>query len=219
MKSASPNLLASASQNGDDTSMRSDPAANHDPSNLERLCNAVEQRDALATEAFTLAFLLQSKEVSSLYFAWVMQIVFDLGKMSPGWQAAFESVYERQSASRRILYRDAMTKLYLRSGDYAIAEKFLAARPELPEELADAMEVYLGLKRYDAAKTVAEICGQKMVHYRDPHSLRILLRTLRRYHRAVEAREYSRWELRHLIESVEGEWQRRIEPRRNAEVA
>ncbi len=139
-----------------------------------------------------------------------MQIIFDLGKMSPGWQAAFERVYENQPTSRRILYRDSMTKLYLRSGDYALAEKFLAARPELPEELADAMDVYLGFKRYDAAKTVAEICGQTMVQYRDSHSLRILLRTLRRYHRAVEAREYSRWELRHLIESIEDRWQGRI---------
>src|SRR5260370_14752224 len=66
MKSASPNLLASASQNGDDISMRSDPAANHDPSNLERLCKAVEQRDSFATEAFALAFLLRSTEASSL---------------------------------------------------------------------------------------------------------------------------------------------------------
>ena len=175
---------------------------------MEQLSKAIEDKDPHAIECFALMFLLSSGPVHAIDFAWVMQIILDHGKMSPGWKAAFEQAYERQPPSRRILYRDSMTKLYRWFKDYHMAANFLASKPELPEELSDAMEVYLHLKRYDDARTVAEVCGQRMVVCRDPHSLRGLVRTLRRYHRAMDEREHERHELRRLINSLEDQWHR-----------
>jgi len=177
----------------------------------EQLSRAIEDKDHQAIEFFALKLLLFSGPVHAINFAWVMQIILDHGKMSPGWKAAFEQAYDLQVLSRRILYRDSMVKLYLWFKDYHMAAKFLASKPELPEELSDAMEVYLRLKRYDDARIVAEMCGQKMVSCRDAHSLRRLVRTLRHYHRAIEEQDNERYEVLKLITSLEAQWLSRTE--------
>ncbi len=147
--------------------------------------------------------LLESKPASSLSFAYALHTVLELGKMSPGWKAAFEIIYESQPEGRRILYRDSMVKLYLWLKDYHMAVKFLAAKPVLPHELADCMEVYLHLKRFDDAKAIAEICGQRLVYYSDLESQRSLLKIIRRYQGAMQRLGDKRRDLLGLIVSFE----------------
>ena len=179
-----------------------------EPPSFDQPPQASEAYDTVDIEMSALKLLLESKTISSGDFASAMQTVFDLGKMSTGWKAAFELAYENQPASRRILYRDSMTRLYLWFKDYQMAEKFLAGNPVLPGELADAMEVYLQLKRYDDAKAVADICGQRMVYCSDPDSQRFLLKILNRYHRAMNARVDKRHELLRLMASLDERWEK-----------
>ena len=172
----------------------------------EQFRDALKDKNEDAIEYFALALLL-SRRLYALEFATVMDAVLDSDKMSLGWKSAFERAYEAQPENRRILYRDSMVKLYLSLRDYHTAAKFLPAKPELPQELADAMEVYLQLKRHEDARAIAERCGQKMVVTRDPGSLRILLKTLRRYHRAEADREAEGIGWRHLMTSLEERWE------------
>jgi hypothetical protein len=187
------------------------PKAESVTSASEELSKAIDDEDLLAIECSALKILLFSDPASALNFAWVMQIILDHDRMSPGWKSAFNHAYERQPPGRRILYRDSMTKMYLWFKDYHMAVKFLASKPELPGELSDSMEVYIHLKRYDDARSIAEICGQRMVSCRDADSMRSLVRTLKRYHRAVEHQENERYELRELISSLETQWMSRTE--------
>jgi hypothetical protein len=183
------------------------PDAQAERSIDERFRTALEDKDQEAIEYFGLALLL-SRRLYAQEFAMVMDAIIDSGKMSPGWKSAFERAYEAQPENRRVLYRDPMVKLYLSLREYHTAAKFLPAKPELPQELADAMEVYLQLKRRDDAKAIAERCGQKMVVCRDAGSLHILLRTLRRYHRAEAEREAERVAWRDLMMSLEDRWEK-----------
>ena len=177
-----------------------------DSSNFRRLSKAIEGNDPVTTELLALAYLFESESISSGHFGCVMQMVFDLGKMSASWKAAFELAYESQPLNRRILYRSSMTTLYLWFKDYHMAERFLAAKPELPNELAESMEVYLQLKRYDDAKAVAETCARKMACRQDPQSLRILSKTLRRYRRAMENPDLDESQVRVRLLHNLGRW-------------
>ena len=174
-----------------------------------QVLKAAEDKDPEATECLALAFLL-SGPLYATEFEWVLRTVLGLGKMSPGWKAAFELAYEKQPPNRRILYRSAMAELYLWFKDYHTGAKYLPVKPVRPEELAQAMEVYLQLKRHDDAKAVAEACAQKMVSCRDPRSLSSLLKALRRYHRATSDREFERNQWQSLIVSMEDQWQKRM---------
>jgi hypothetical protein len=172
----------------------------------EQLWDALKDKNEDAIEYFALALLL-SRRLYALEFATVMDAILGSGRMSPGWKSAFERAYEAQPENRRILYRDSMVKLYLSLGDYYTAARFLPAKPELPQELADTMEVYLQLKRHDDARAIAERCGQKMVVCRDARSIRILLRTLRHFHRAEAKREAEGLAWRNLMTSLDERWE------------
>src|SRR6266540_50942 len=96
-----------------------------DSSDSERLLQSINDKDVVAIQLVALKILVFSGPVHAIDFGWLMQIILDHGKMSLGWKAAFEHAYERQPPGRRILYRDAMTKLYLWFRDYHMAAKFL----------------------------------------------------------------------------------------------
>jgi hypothetical protein len=122
--------------------------------------------------------------------------------MSQEWKFLFEQCYESISKAERIKRHDSMRRLYLWDKDYAKASMFLPASPEQPEELADAMDIYLRLERYEDAGVVAKLCQERLYwtgdekifcsavsrrDNNDPHP--VLKKALEQYQRAMAERQ------------------------------